>query len=320
MKFTKLASLAVVGALFLTGCASDDSTETETTEETQTEILSIVHDSGTTDVSVDPQRVVVFDFAMLDTMANLGLQDRVVGVAQSSSVPVYLSEFTDEKYGNVGTLKDIDLEAVNALEPDLIVTSGRQVDFYDQLSEIAPTIELGTDGTKYWEELTYNNTTLAGIFGMEDELDSKLEEINEKVAEIKAQVEEQDVDAMTILASEGSLNVLGSGSRFGFVYNQFGFKSNDEGIDESNHGNNVSYEYIATQNPDYIIAIDKDDMSGEANQEAARGLLNNDLVNNTTAGQEGNIIYVNTASWYLSPGGLTSTMQMVEDISSGINK
>lgn len=53
-----------------------------------------------------------------------------------------------EKYQKVesaGGIKEPDLEKINQLKPDLIIISGRQQDYQEQLKAIAPTIYLAVD-------------------------------------------------------------------------------------------------------------------------------------------------------------------------------
>ena len=52
---------------------------------------------------------------------------------------------TDEAVVNLGTIKEADLEAVMACEPDVIFIGGRLASSYDALSEIAPVVYLSTD-------------------------------------------------------------------------------------------------------------------------------------------------------------------------------
>ncbi|MCZ4369735.1 hypothetical protein O3Q50_09670 [Enterococcus lactis] len=44
--------------------------------------------------------------------------------------------------------------------------------------------------------------------------------------------------------NEGQLSAYGSGSRFGFIHDLFGFEQTDDQIEASTHGQSVSYEYV----------------------------------------------------------------------------
>ena len=60
----------------------------------------------------NPEKVVVFDFGILDTLDELGIE--VAGLPQTN-VPSYLSKYEDSKYANLGSLKEPDFEAIHAL-------------------------------------------------------------------------------------------------------------------------------------------------------------------------------------------------------------
>ena len=71
-------------------------------------------------VPFNPQRVAILDMAALDILDALNLGDRVVGMA-GTTLP-YLSDYSSNKnLANLGTIKEADLEAVMASEPDVIL-------------------------------------------------------------------------------------------------------------------------------------------------------------------------------------------------------
>ena len=74
---------------------------------------------------------------------------------------------------NLGTIKEADLEAVMACEPDVIFIGGRLSASYDALSEIAPVVYLATDTEIGVVESVRNNaTTIASMFGLEAQVDA----------------------------------------------------------------------------------------------------------------------------------------------------
>ena len=91
----------------------------------------------------DPQRIAILDMASLDILDALGVGDRVVGTASTSLE--YLQDYINDDIANLGTIKEADLEAVMACEPDVIFIGGRLSSSYDALSEIAPVVYLATD-------------------------------------------------------------------------------------------------------------------------------------------------------------------------------
>lgn len=304
----------VGGALIFGGSGENKEHETKTGEK-----VSVEHALGTTEVGVNPEKVVVFDFAALDAMETLGV-DSVVGTAKSSSIPEYLNKYTGNEYANVGGLKEPDLEKINELDPDLIIINGRQHSFYDKLTDIAPTISLSKEDGKYMESFTHNMEVLGDIFDKEDEVDTELAKINDKIENINKEVTDNGYNATTLMVSDGSLSVFGADSRFGLIYNNLGFKNTDENVEAADHGQDISFEYVASQPSDYIFVVDKSVISSDKNQKPAKEILNNDLINNTEAAKNNNIIYLDTHSWYLSDGGFMSTNTMLDEVNEAISK
>ncbi len=81
---------------------------------------------------------------LLDILDALGVGDRVVGSA-NTSLDYLQSYVTNAEVTNLGTIKEADMEAVMACEPDVIFIGGRLSKSYDALSEIAPVVYLATD-------------------------------------------------------------------------------------------------------------------------------------------------------------------------------
>jgi iron complex transport system substrate-binding protein len=132
---TLLTGLALAAAA-LTACSSDPVAGTGDDAATQ----RITHAMGTTTVPLHPKRVVVLDTDKIDTAVSLGITP--VGATELPELdkpPAYLGDLSSMK--GVGEISEPDLEAVAALQPDLILGSKfRQEKFYDELSAIAPTV------------------------------------------------------------------------------------------------------------------------------------------------------------------------------------
>ncbi len=77
------------------------------------------------EVPYDPQRIAILDMASLDILDALGVGERVVGTADTSLE--YLQNYINDDISSLGTIKEADLEAVMACEPDVIFIGGRVV-------------------------------------------------------------------------------------------------------------------------------------------------------------------------------------------------
>lgn len=277
------------------------------------ETITITHELGETPVTTNPQKVVVFDYGILDALDSLGVN--VTGVVQSG-LPDYLTKYAGEEYSSIGTLKEPDMEAIFALTPDLIIISGRQADYYEELNKIAPTIHLGIDNADYLGSFKSNMDILGQIFGKEKEVASKVEEIEKAIAELNAKVTEKNINGLITLANDGAFSVYGQESRFGIIHKEFGVTPVDTTIDSGTHGQKATFEYVAEKNPQYLFVVDRAAVTG--GNTSAKELFDNELVARTDAYKNDNIVYLDPTIWYTSVGGFTSTLRMVEEVDAAI--
>ncbi|SFE51725.1 siderophore ABC transporter substrate-binding protein [Alteribacillus iranensis] len=293
--------------------ASGSSNGSEGGNNEAAEEIVIEHQLGETTVEANPEEVVVFDFGSLDTLDTLGVD--VAGVPQAN-IPSYLEEYESSDYENVGGLKEPDFEKIANMAPDLIIISGRQQDAYEEFSKIAPTVFLEVDTQDYMNSFEENVTTLAKIFEKEAEAEEHLAEVKADVEALNEKVSAKDEEALIVLANDGKVSAYGSGSRFGIIHDEFGFPESDENIEASTHGQSVSFEYIAEQDPDYLFVIDRGAVVG--GQSSAQQVVENELTEKTKAYQNDRIIYLNPDFWYLSGGGFVSVSEMVKEVESVI--
>ncbi|MCH4826536.1 siderophore ABC transporter substrate-binding protein [Planococcus halocryophilus] len=313
MKKWLLIAFTLMMIAVLAACGSTEETKESDTANADREEMTVTHELGETTFTKNPEKVVVFDYGVLDSLDKLGVE-AVAGVPQES-LPAYLEKYEDaEKYENVGTLKEADFEAIHAMDPDLIIISGRQADMYEEFTEIAPTIYMAVDTENYMESFEENMTTLGEVFGEEDQVGEELATIDAQIEGLKAMVSESDEKALITLANEGKVSAYGAASRFGLIHDVFGVKQADEGIEASTHGQSISYEYILETNPDMMFVVDRNAVVGNGTNAAES--LENELVQKTNAYKNDKIIYLDPDYWYLSGGGLQSVAQMVTDVQS----
>ena len=288
------------------------STEAEKTEEESKEV-KITHEYGEVTLEKNPEKVVVFDFGVLDTLDAFGVE--VAGVPQAV-IPKSLEKYASSDYTNVGGLKEPDFEAIHHLEPDVIFISGRQAELYDQFAEIAPTVFMDVDYTNYIPSLEKNFKLLAEIFEKEDVLETKMEELKASIEEVNKEATASEEKAIILLANEGKVSAYGPGSRYGFVHDAFGFKAVDENLEVSQHGQSITFEYLLEKNPDVIFVIDRSAaVGGEA---GAKETIENELVKKTNAYKNGKIIYLDPVNWYIAGNGVASTKLLVEDVKAAL--
>jgi len=300
--------ILAITILGLVGCSTAD-TGTSGLDESENETITVSHPLGEVTVKKNPERIIVFDYATLDSLDEMGIE--VLGLPKSN-IPEYLNKFNDEKYEDVGTLFEPDFEKIYELNPDVIFISGRQLELYEELNEIAPTVFLQVDGAKYMESVTNNLKILGQLFDREEFVEEQLSGINSSINEIKEKVTEKGLNALVVMANDTSISAFGKGSRFGMVHEEFGFEPADPNLDVANHGNSITFEYILEKNPDYIFIIDRSATVG--GNVTAKELFSNELMKETEAYKNGRIVYLTSQVWYVSSGGLQGTYIMIDDI------
>ena len=300
-----------VGVMGCTNNSAGTANKGSETEENKT--IVVTDQKGDVEVPVNPENVVVLDYGSLDIMTKLGVEPVAL---PKGSLPEYLSQYEDDKYVDLGSLKEFDLEKVNEAEPDLIIIEGRQESYYEDLKKIAPVLYLGTVNNDVFASAENNAKILGQIFEKEDGVASELESLNKRLEAVKAKVEENNSTALMTMFNEGSLSAYGVGSRYDMVYSKFGFKVVDETIQSSKHGQEISFEYIKEKNPDYLFVLDRGAITGA--QASVKEAMENELVKTTKAYENGNIIYVNPQAWYVGGSGLMAIDNIISDMETAV--
>lgn len=306
--------LGVFGFTKLNSGSQNQQTQQEQSAE-QTTVQVTDANGEKAELKKNPKRVVVFDYGVADILKNLGV-DAVVGLPKNGKMPEILSNYSDDKYTNVGSLKETDFEAVESLNPDLIIIGGRQAEDIDSFKEIAPTVNLAVDGQDYMNSFKTVVTDLGNLFDKQDEAKKAIDEIEAKIAKVNKTVTEKGLTASVVMANEGSISAFSAKSRYGLIYNGLGFAEVDKNIDDSTHGQQVSFEYFLENKSDYVFVVDRGAVTGKG--EAASKLFDNEVMNKTEVAKNGNIVYLNSVIWYTMTGGIESTNQMIDEIADAI--
>ncbi|HDL2969378.1 TPA: ABC transporter substrate-binding protein, partial [Mannheimia haemolytica] len=107
----------------------------------------------------------MFDTGSLDTLQALGV--KIDGMPEFK-VLSYLKPSAD-KAVNVGTVFEPDLEALNSLNPDLIIVGTCTAKTFDEVSQIAKTIDMTDNGDKLIESGLQRLDSFGKLFNKEAE-------------------------------------------------------------------------------------------------------------------------------------------------------
>jgi len=258
-----------------------------------------------------PDNIVVFDFGFLDTLDALGVEG-VTGVVKASLPSNLKEKYNTDEYTNIGTLKDPLFEDIAALEPDVIFISGRQSGFYEELSEIAPVVFVGTQQDAYWDTFLASVDIAAEMFDKQEEKEAYLAKYDDALKQINELAGTFDNSLVTMF-NEGKLSGFATNSRFGYMYDVYGFKPVTEDIEASSHGSNFGYEALLEFDPQVIFVIDRTTATTGATSTIETDFPN-EIVQKTQAYQNNRVIYLDGPLWYVGGGGLTSELAKINEI------
>ncbi len=246
-----VAALALTALLALAGCAP--SPAAETAEPAGDATRSVEHARGTAEVPELPQRVVVLEPVQLDTAVALGVMP--VGAAvlsDAAGIPAYLGE---EAAGieSVGTVMEPSIEAIAALEPDLIIgTESRHAALFDRLETIAPTVYMATQ-TDPWQQ---NVALVAEALGDPAGAERLLADYEARCAEIAEEFDTAGSTAQLVRPRDGILTLYGPASFAGSTLECAGFTTPDRAWEDISL--DVSPENVLDASADLVLVTTTD--------------------------------------------------------------
>jgi iron complex transport system substrate-binding protein len=261
-----LSLILIIG--ILSGCSgthnedstskSDDISTKQIKDNEKSEWSRTIKDATGEEIKFDkkPERVVILHAAFLDYFFALETPPTASAGATVGDAMKALDEFeTLKPYAgtanvmDLGSARDLNLEAILNSKPDVIVTFKGHVDkIYDNLVKIAPVVQI--DFKDSWQNKTMQCAELVG----KEDLATKI--INETEKEIKTTreiLENHKDKTVALLRVDGKGNFVALGSSNTIYYNENdGFNlSIPNGYPENSEV--ISLEALSQMNPDYII-------------------------------------------------------------------
>ncbi|OUD10968.1 iron ABC transporter substrate-binding protein [Marivivens niveibacter] len=269
------------------------------------ETVSIETALGAVELESQPETIAVLDIAQLDILDALGVSG--LNAPDKTYFP-HLAEYG----AGLGTLHEPDYEAINALAPDLVVAANRSSSKVEDLSKLATTIDMTMRGYNLIDYTRTRITDYGTLFGLEDKAAELVATLEAELSETQELTEGRG-NALIVMTNGGKISAYGAEGRFGWLHNELGLAPVIEDIETVTHGEAISFEFIAETNPDWILVLDRAAAIGQEGESAA-ATLNNSLVAGTTAGQNGQIVYLPSAEVYVAGGGYTSTIKLLDAV------
>jgi ABC-type Fe3+-hydroxamate transport system substrate-binding protein len=263
---------------------------------------TFTHARGTSRLEKKPARVVTLDSGELDAVLSLGVTP--VGMANpNAKAPSYL---TDRVAGitSVGDTNNLNLEAIAALKPDLILGSQLRVDqLYDQLSQIAPTVLSIRPGFP-WKE----NLLLAGAaLGEETKATELLNDYQRRADAVRAAFPSPPTVSLLRFMPE-RIRLYGNLSFIGVILHDVGFRRPAiQDIQEL--AVEISQERIPEADGDWVFYSSYGPRDGTAETAVVGG----ELWKRLGAVQRGTARPVDDEVWFLGLGP-TGAFQVLDDL------
>ncbi|MDD9310379.1 ABC transporter substrate-binding protein [Cytobacillus firmus] len=316
MKFKSLlAILSVFTILFLAACGNSSEQDEKADKEkegTKSEDTSytVEHAMGTTKLDKAPEKVVILTNEGTEALLSLGVTP--VGAVQSWTGDPWYDHIADDMKDVqvVGTESEVNVEAIAALEPDLIIGNKmRQEKIYDQLNDIAPTVFAETLRGD-WKE---NFELYAKALNKEEEGKKVLADYDSRIEEIKTSLGDklnQEVSIVRFMA--GDVRIYHKDSFSGVILDQIGLaRPESQNVDDFAEVN-ATKERIPAMDGDVLFYFTYETGDGEANK-LAKEWIEDPLFKNLKVAQEGNVHEVSDTIWNTA-GGVIAANLLLDDI------
>ncbi|MEV0522483.1 ABC transporter substrate-binding protein [Streptomyces sp. NPDC050439] len=188
----RLLAVALVAVLALTGCSATDSSD-DGDKVSAAKSRTVKTDYGEVKVPTEPKRVVVLNHALAGYLYDLDVPVRAT-IPEDADGKGKFSPYWEKEAKKDGTtflpwsVDGFDLEAILALDPDLIVGGGigfplfQAEKVYDDLSDIAPTVLVGKKLGDWRSQFSF---LADDVFDKGDVYDERLAAYDKRVGEVK---------------------------------------------------------------------------------------------------------------------------------------
>jgi iron complex transport system substrate-binding protein len=267
----------------------------------------IEHAMGETEVSDNPQRVVVLDTGELDSAITLGVVPvGAVEAVEGQGFPSYLEDTGGIE--DVGTIEQPNLENIAALNPDLILSSRvRHEAIYDQLSQIAPTVFTDSVGVA-WKE---NFDVHAEALNRTDEAEQIVGEYNRRVDDFQRAMGDRlgETEVSVVRFIPENTRIYQKASFIGTILEDAGLPRPPSQDVEEFAIENASAELIPDMGGDVIFVTNY----GPEEETSLQEITTDPLWNQLEAVQKGRVYEVSDDLWMLGQG-YTAANGVIDDL------
>lgn len=231
-RVTALAAAAL--ALVLTACGSSENVTPEANSSAAAQPVSVTDARNKkVDLKAPATKVVGLEWGVIENLITLGVMP--VGVADTKGYTAWVSAAKlDASAKDVGTRGESSVDAIVALNPDLIITTtDESAATIAQMEKAAPVLVVrGADAKNAIPQMKKNLELVAQAVGKTDQATTLLADFDKKVADGKQKIADAGKAGTPYTMADGykegstiSIRMYSSGSLLGAVANELGLKN-----------------------------------------------------------------------------------------------
>lgn len=303
-----ILTVAMIG--IIGGCSSNDGAANNS--ENKTMVVESL--KGNVEIPANPERIVDISGSSEELLI-LGYTP--VGTANIDSYnTTEVASYVKDQLGSAkvvghSMMETMDMEAILACNPDLIIMSERQSQIYDQLKEIAPTVMIKDYGNDWRDRLT----DVAKMFNKEDIATKWLEDYDETAKKLGEEVRANNGEEsyLPVLSSSGQFMVF-SDAGIGTIINEDMSLARPENLPVQDGITlpMLSIEGLAEIDADHIVLIATDAEKAE--------LEDNSVWQNIRAVKDGNVTILNASPYFSQSYNPIGRLLLLESLKNELMK
>lgn len=250
VKSALLVFVLVMTSVLFAACSSEKPEEKKADAKSETRVVK--HAKGETEIPANPKRIADLS-GSTEELLIYGMKPVVTANTTEEKIDAHIA---DQLKGvtPVGSAwgDQINIEAVAAAKPDLILVNNRQEKIYDQLSKIAPTVMLNTPLDQWRPKFE----EVGQIFGKEKETAEWLKQYDEKASKVHDEIVAKTGDAkfMQMAAYPNAFRVYGDYGYGSVLFSDLKLPA-VEGTPTDKPLVQVQKEALIDYNPDYLFVF-----------------------------------------------------------------
>ncbi|KPU54201.1 ABC transporter substrate-binding protein [Bacillus wiedmannii] len=256
-KMVLLAMVLVVISVLFAACSNKEEKKADA-KDAKTEERTVQHAKGEIKIPANPKKIADLS-GSTEELLIFGMKPIITANTSQEKIDTHIEKkLKDVKPVGSAWGDKINIEAVAAAKPDLILVNNRQEKIYDQLSKIAPTVMLKTPLDQWRPKFE----EVGQIFGKEKETKEWFKQYDEKASKLHDKIVAKTGDAkfMKMAAYPNAFRVYGDYGYGSVIFNDLKLPA-VKGTPTDKPLVQVQKEALIDYNPDYLFVFTTGDGS-----------------------------------------------------------